>query len=92
MTKGDLLDHATQLAIELLDGSVLKANLQHMKREGTATQEEVNEVTADLEFLRRNLRIAVDRAEAIIAGAQLPPAADNPRLDEVRARLRKRQA
>lgn len=87
----DLLDQATQLAMELLDGEVLLAQMQHQKKKGEGTtQEDVNAVVKDLEFLRRTLRITVDRAEAITAGVVLPEAVESSTLAEVRARLRRK--
>lgn len=86
----DLLDQATQLAEELLDGAVHLSFLQHEKRAGKATQEDVNAVVADLEYLRRSLRITVDRAEAVIASATIPEAVESSTLAEVRARLKGR--
>lgn len=86
----DLLDFAAQLAMELLDGAIFKAQMQHLKKSGQAAQEDVNAVEAELEYIRRCLRITVDRAEAIIKGADIPEPAANERLDEVRARLKRK--
>ena len=86
----DLLDLATQLAEELLDGAVHLSFLQHEKKQGKAIQEDVNAVVADLEYIRRTLRITVDRAEAVIASATIPEAVESSTLAEVRARLKAR--
>lgn len=86
----DLLDLATQLAEELLAGAVHLSFLQHEKRQGKATQEDVNAVVADLEFLRRSLRVTIDRAEAVIASATIPEAVESSTLAEVRARLKRK--
>ena len=84
----NLLDLAYQLAEEQREGEFHKAHLQHEKRAGRATQEQVNEVEHDLEFLRRHLRITLDRAEAIIKSVELPEAEISPMLASVRARLK----
>ena len=84
----NLLDLAYQLATELRDGEVLLAHTKHLRDKKEASQEDVNAVVADLEYLRRTLRITLDRAEAIIKSVELPEAEISPMLASVRARLK----
>ena len=92
MTSLDLIDYATQLRAEIREGELLKAQLQHMKREGSATQADVNEVEADVSYLRRERQEVLLRAEAIIRDVTVPEALETAMTREVLARLKGRAA
>lgn len=91
-TAHDLLDYAEQLKEELRDGEYHKAHLQRMKKEGAASQADVNVVEADLEYLRRELRIVLIRAEAIVRGVSFPEAEVSEMTAAVRSRVKREVA
>jgi SMC interacting uncharacterized protein involved in chromosome segregation len=88
----DLLDYADQLREEIRTGEYHKAHLQHMKREKQASQADVNEVECDIEYLRRELRTVLIRAEAAVFGARIPEANVSVMTNRVRERIREKGA
>lgn len=84
----DLIDHLTQMAEEIVSGDYLVMHLRHLKKEGAATQEEVNETLADVEYAKRLYTTRRLRAEATIAGVTVADVPDTDRERAFRARLK----
>lgn len=85
----DLIDRLAQQAEEIVNGDYLVLALRHMKREGAATQEEVNATLADVEYAKRLYTTRRLRAEATIAGVTVADVPDTDRERAFRARLNK---
>lgn len=88
----DLLDYCTQLRTEIREGEWLLASMQHLKREGKATQSDANELRSDIDFLRREHEATRIRALAIVNNVTLPEAEVSDMARTVRERMKGRAA
>ena len=84
----DYESYALQLRTEIRDGETLLASLQHMKRRGEAGQGDVNEVRADLEYLRRELNALSITMTAKAYSVELPLVEEPEATRYARERLR----
>lgn len=84
----DLLDYCAQLRTEIREGEWLLASMQHLKREGKATQADANELRSDIEFLRREHEATRIRALAIVNGIVLPEPEVSDMTCSIRVRMK----
>lgn len=86
----DALDFLQALAEERYDGAMLRAHLRHLKKQGEASQEDVNEVDNAVEHLGRMFTVLRLRIERQIKDVELEQIEEDVRTAEARAVLKER--